>query len=322
MTVDDSTGDLLIGTRVGQLRQHKPFVYQEMNGARHQVESRYQIKGAACVGFALGAYDRSKPLVIDPVLAYSTFLGGSGSDVGNGIAVDSAGNAYVTGETASANFPTANPIDDSANGNSDVFITKLNASGSALVYSTYLGGSGNDSGLGIALDSQANAYVSGFTASTNFPTASAIDESLGGLNDVFVTKLNAAGSALVYSTYLGGSVNDFGRGIAVDSAGNSYVTGNTLSSDFPTANAIQSVFGGAAGNGDAATSRSSTPAGRRCPLISSAAAPSRLANGIAVDSEEERLRHRRNSINQLPDGQMPFNPYSEASTSAAAATSS
>src|SRR5881628_2892634 len=165
---------------------------------------------------------------------YSTYLGGSGTDRGLGIAVDAAGSAYVTGDTFSTNFPTASPL-QAANlgGPDDAFVTKLNAAGSALVYSTYLGGSGPDQGDGIAVDAAGNAYVTGGTGSTNFPTASPL-QALNGPTDAFVTKLNAAGSALLYSTYLGGSSLDIGNGIAVDAAGNAHVTGFTNSSNFPT----------------------------------------------------------------------------------------
>ena len=136
-----------------------------------------------------------------------------------------SGNAYVTGYTESTNFPTMNPLQPAYGGDEDAFVTKLNASGSALVYSTYLGGSGADGGSGIAVDSSGNAYVIGATYSTNFPTMNPLQPAYGGDEDAFVTKLNASGSALVYSTYLGGSGPDVRRGIAVDSSGNAYVTG-------------------------------------------------------------------------------------------------
>jgi hypothetical protein len=182
-------------------------------------------------------------------LVYSTYLGGSGGDGGGGIAVDAAGNAYVTGGTGSTDFPTKNPLQPALNGINNAFVTKLNAAGSALVYSTYLGGSGGDGGLDIAVDSAGNAYVIGGTGSTDFPTADALQPALGGSGDAFIAMLNAAGSALVYSTYLGGSIesnlfNEYGLGIAVDSAGNAYVMGVTDSTDFPTVNPIQPAFGG------------------------------------------------------------------------------
>ena len=187
-------------------------------------------------------------------LVYSTYLGGSGNDGANAIAVDSSGNVYVAGGTNSSNFPTMNPLQPTIGGGYDAFVAKLNASGSALVYSTYLGGGGNDGPEGIAVDSSGNAYVTGSTDSTNFPTMNPLQPTFGGPlggvvgADAFVTKLNASGSALVYSTYLGGSGNDGANAIAVDSSGNAYVTGSTSSTDFPTMNPLQPANGG---NGDA-----------------------------------------------------------------------
>ena len=171
-------------------------------------------------------------------LVYSTYLGGSNTDGGYGIAVDGAGNAYITGYTYSTDFPTAGAFQTSHasdGGGDDVFVTKLNASGTAFIYSTYLGGNGYDGGRGIAVDGAGNAYVTGYTRSTNFPaTTGAFQNSSGGGEDTFVTKLNASGSALLYSTYLGGSRTDYGYGIAVDGAGNAYITGATNSTDYPT----------------------------------------------------------------------------------------
>ncbi len=247
--LDASSGDLLLGVGDATVRQPKPFVYQEVAGTRRAVEGGYVLEEGGHVRFALGAYDSTLPLVIDPVLVYSTYIGGSGGDQGLHIALDSSNNAYVVGLTTSTNFPTANPI-QAANGgivgSLDAFVTKLNAAGNALVYSTYLGGDGNDQGRGIAVDSSGNAYVTGVTNSTNFPTANAFDSTIGGNgDDAFVTKLNAAGNALVYSTYLGGDDSaEFGQAITVDSSGNAYVTGNTFSNDFPTVNPIQATEGG------------------------------------------------------------------------------
>ena len=153
--------------------------------------------------------------MIDPVLVYSTYLGGSDLDQGLGIAVNSSGNAYVTGTTSSTNFPTASPIQSTKGTGTDAFVTKINAAGSALVYSTYLGGNGNDKEA-IAVDAAGNAYITGAAKSTNFPTVGPIQAVMGGAADVFATKINAAGSALVYSTYIGGSQFDQGLGIAVD----------------------------------------------------------------------------------------------------------
>ena len=170
--------------------------------------------------------------------------------IGNAIAVDDSGNAYVTGSTSSAKFPTSSGAFQSAvAGQSDAFVAKLNPAGNALVYSTYLGGSTTDVGNGIAVDSTGNAYVTGYTDSTNFPIMNAYQSMFGGGGDAFVAKLNAAGSALLYSTYLGGSGSENGTyrvgGIAVDRTGNAYVTGITFSTNFPISNALQTVnYGG------------------------------------------------------------------------------
>jgi len=187
-------------------------------------------------------------------LIYSTYLGGTGGDAGTGIAVDSSGNVFVTGQTFSSNFPTTSGAlqrvcQRPCSGHGAAFITKLNPDGSALVYSTFLGGNRPDWGGGIALDEAGNAYVTGQTSSTDFPTTSnALQTVCGdggcGFGDAFVSKLNSLGSALIYSTYLGGSGLDFGRGIAVDQAGNAYVTGGTLSDNFPTTpGAVQGFCG-------------------------------------------------------------------------------
>jgi uncharacterized protein (TIGR03437 family) len=178
-------------------------------------------------------------------VVYSTYLGGGSDDIGNGIAVDSTGNAYVTGYTQSTSFPAANPLQASRGGGYDAFVTKINAAGSTLAYSTQLGGSGGDFGYGIAVDASGNAYVTGDTNSANFPVTNPIQASNGGgILDAFVTKVNAAGSALAYSTYLGGSDWDQGNAIAVDGAGNAYVTGQTYSTNFPTANPLQASNAG------------------------------------------------------------------------------
>jgi len=210
------------------------------------------------VGFQVGRYDHSKPLVIDPTLSYSTYLGGGG-DAGVAVAVDGSGKAYVTGVTSSTNFPTKNPLQPKNAGGEDVFVAEFDttlAGAASLVYSTYLGGSGDDYGTGIAVDSNGNAYLTGSTHSTNFPTFHAAQASGGGGWDSFVTELNNTGTALVYSTYLGGSGSEQGRtgyhspyGIALstDASGNTfaYVAGETTSTDFPTTpGAYQRVFGG------------------------------------------------------------------------------
>jgi hypothetical protein len=246
----DAQGELVFKVGEDAIRWHRPLVYQEKDGTRQEIAARYAITDKNRVGFELAKYDASRPLYIDPLI-YSTYLGGSGSDFGQGIALDNAGNAYVTGYTDSTNFPTMNPLQPTfGGGNSDAFVTKFNPNGSALIYSTYLGGSGSDFGQGIALDNAGDAYVTGATNSTDFPvTTGAFQTTNGGGYNAFVAKINPSGSALVYSTYLGGNggdeYGDGGTGIAVDGAGNACITGYTGSKDFPTTpSAFQTVCGG------------------------------------------------------------------------------
>jgi len=185
-------------------------------------------------------------------LIYSTYLGGSSYDEGHGIAVDATGNAYVTGLSYSQNFPTiAGAFQSVLQGYDDAFVSKLNPAGSALIYSTYLGGNSYDQGNGIAVDASGNAYITGLTYSYHFPTTGqAFRTTWGGGFDAFVSKLNASGTTLLYSTYLGGSSDDYGYGIAVDASNSAYVTGRTYSPDFPTtAGAFQTTPGGTGGGG-------------------------------------------------------------------------
>jgi uncharacterized protein (TIGR03437 family) len=291
----NSDGDLI----AGPLRVDKPIAYQD----GRPIEVRFTRRGAA-IGFQLGRYDHTRPLVIDPTLVFSTFLGGSFPDGALAVAVDAAGNIYVAGSAESPDFPLVNPLQPTCVKNSygfcytgfitkfnaagtaliystylsgsysttiyamtvdaagnvyaagtagsnfplvnpiqskpaSGFVTKLNAAGTALVYSTFLGGSVLDGVNGIAVDSAGNVYVAGYTWSPDFPVVNAYQSKLAGPENAFITKLNAAGSALVYSTYLGGSGMDSANGIAVDSAGSVYVTGNTTSKNFPLMNAFQ-----------------------------------------------------------------------------------
>jgi len=260
----ESDGALSISTPAGAIRWKKPGVYQWKDGVRQSVAGAFVLHGRR-VTFAIGAYDRTRELVIDPTLTYATYLGGNDNDSSRGVAVDGSGNFYVTGFTFSLNFPvTSGSFQTSYHGGSafadiggDAFVAKYTPAG-ALAYVTYLGGSGDDCGDAITVDSSGNAYVTGFTTSTNFPTTQgAYQTKFGGLGsnglsldlgDAFVAKLNPAGTALVYSTYLGGSNDDVGTAIAVDSSGNAYVVGATDSTNFPTANAYQSAFGGGGGS--------------------------------------------------------------------------
>jgi hypothetical protein len=243
----DAGGNLVLHTAGGNVVEQAPVLYQEIGAVRQAVSGHFLLAGDGEVSFAVGAYDTTKVLVIDPTLSYSTYLGGSGGEGVNAIAVDASGDAYVTGITSSTDFPTASALQPAVGSNmySDAFVAKLNASGSALIYSTYLGGSSSDEGRGIAVDTSGDAYVTGITSSTDFPTASPLQSSnAGGAFDAFVAELNASGSALIYSTYLGGSGSggDAGDGITLDASRNAYVAGFTGSTDFPiTPGAFQTV---------------------------------------------------------------------------------
>jgi hypothetical protein len=200
-------GQLVFQTAGGAVHWNEPSVYQQEGGRRHAVKAKYVLRRGHELGFEVAAYDTAKPLVIDPILVYSTYLGGSVDDRGYDIAVDASGNAYVMGNTTSTNFPTTpGAFRRTSGGSSDAFVAKLNPTGDTLVYSTYLGGSSLEDGNGIAVDSFGNAYVTGETYSDDFPTTpGAFQTTYGNDTDAFATELNPTGSALVYSTYLGGS---------------------------------------------------------------------------------------------------------------------
>ena len=249
-------GDLVLSLEKTKIIQKKPYVYQNIRGKLVERVGSFKIYDSQNMmyGFEIGAYDKDFPLIIDPILEYSTFLGGTGSDHGTSIAVDKQGNIYVVGTTQSLDFPTINAIDPTFDGGSlDVFVTKFNATGTAVIYSTYLGGDYTDFGYGIAVDGDGNAYVVGQTISSNFPLKNRFEGSHAHAEgyDAFVTKISPDGSQLVYSTYLGGSTTDGGWGIAVDSSGSAYVTGTTGASgfgnNFPTVNPFQATEHG---NGD------------------------------------------------------------------------
>ena len=232
----DSNGDLVLSTAVGELRQKRPYAYQESGDGRQDIAARYVIKGKHKVGLRVGRYDSRKTLVIDPVLIYSSYFSGVFTE-GRAVAVDFAGNSYVAGWTDSRILNvTANAFQKEKQSpqelGEDAFVMKLNASG-ALVYCTYLGGKRDDEALAIAVDSKGNAYVTGYTESPNFPTTpGAFQAEKIGFEGVFVAKLNASGTGLVYSTYLGSESEALG--IAVDDAGSAFVVGATSNEDFPT----------------------------------------------------------------------------------------
>jgi hypothetical protein len=293
-------GALVLQMKCGNVSFERPLVYQEAGTWRESVEGRYVSLADGSIGFEVANYDRTRPLVIDPVLIYSTYLGGSDVDVGRGIAVDSHGSAYIAGITASTNFPTANPYQPTFAGGSqfgvfrsgDAFITKISPSG-ALVYSTYLGGSDADGAFSVAVDSTGSAYVAGLTGSSDFPTVNAFQtKKAGGLSnatDNFITKLSPDGSKLAYSTYLGNATFNLYDGffpmigIAVDSVGSVYLAGATQGVNFPTVNALQSKYGGGLSNAFVTKINSSGSS-----LVYSTylgGSDFDWANGIAVDSQ-------------------------------------
>ena len=234
----DADGSLVVRVGDHELREQAPLVYQERDGSKQSVEGRFRLLGAGVVGFALGDYDRARALVIDPVLSYSSLLGGSGTETATSVAVDASGAAYIAGYTDSSNFPAVNAVQGFNGGGNDVFVAKLSQSGNALVYCTYLGGSADDRASSIAVDAQGNAYIAGSTTSPNFPVRAALQSKLTGYRNAFIAKLNPAGNNLVYSTYLGGNASDSANGIAVNAAGEAYVVGDTNSYSFP-ANGFQ-----------------------------------------------------------------------------------
>jgi hypothetical protein len=361
----DSNGDLVIHAGDQEFRQSKPIVYQEVDGRRVSVDAAYVVHEHNRVAFQVGRYDKSRNLIIDPQLVYSTFsvtrlygiatdsagnaylcgadaadlyadigytdavvfklnaagtarlwsasfgtqeandsataiavdasgnafvtgftnaslppfifpttknaiqpnrpgasdafvtefdtngnlvystyLGGSGGERGDGIAIDSLGNIYVAGQTTSSDFPTAKAYQSTLRGSGDAFVTVLNPQSSAFIYSTYIGGSGSDAATAIAVDATGSAYLTGWTNSTDFPTRNPIRPTEAGGFDTFILKLNPAGSALIYGTYTGGSGDDIPTGIAIDSSNNAYVSGRTNSPNFPTVAAFQSALHG------------------------------------------------------------------------------
>jgi hypothetical protein len=239
----DEAGDLVLAMSGNELRQPKPLAYQEVSGIRRIIPCRYAIEDKT-VRFEVSEYDKSKPLIIDPVMQYSTYLGGTGDDQGNAITIDANGNAYIIGFTDSLDFPLASAAQNAFGGQQDIFVSKLDASGTRLLYSTYIGGDGQDTGSAITVDAAGNAFVTGYTGSTNFPVANAMQLTRRGPFDSFVAKLDTTGN-LIYSTHLGGSVGDFGSSIALDTSGAVYVAGVATSPDFPMVNAAQNAFSGA-----------------------------------------------------------------------------
>lgn len=234
----DPSGDLVIENGNRSVRIKRPVAYQDSPNGRRQVSAKYVVRRNREIGFQLGKYDRSQRLVIDPALVYSTLLGGSGGDTAYAVTADASGNAYVFGSTSSTNFPVSGAIQATPMGNGDLFVTKINPSGTAVLFSTYFGGSFWDNPTGIALDGNGNVIIAGSTWSSDLPLVRAF-QTYHGINRQhgFLASLTPDGSALNYSTYFGGSEGEEDlNGLAVDPAGNAYITGFANTADFPTTN--------------------------------------------------------------------------------------
>ena len=277
-----ANGDLIARSAGSELRERAPEIFQETAGGRAHVAGRYRLIDEHTAGFEVDSYDASLPLVIDPVISYSTYLGGTGISAVTGVAVDSGGNSYVTGWTEALDFPIAGALQAANRGGVDAFVAKFNPTGTALVYATYIGGGGDDRAAGIAVDSSGDAYVTGSTASSDFPLAAAIRPALGGSKTAFVLKLNAVGNTLLFSTYFGGTNWETGNAIALDGSGNVYVAGDTQSANFPVFAAAQSTIGG----GMDAFVTELTSTGQLAFSTFLGGAGNEHAGGIAVDASD------------------------------------
>ena len=238
-------GALVLSTKNGDLHHQKPIIYQTINGKRTSVAGSYTIEADSFqVGFVIGDYDGNYPLIIDPILSYASYLGGSGPDQGVAIAVDNSGNSYVSGTSFSVIETAEKPLHNNPKGRSDIFIAKLNPEGE-LLYATYLGGQDYDKVTGISVDDNGYIYITGSTSSDDFPVKSALQENYGGgSHDAFISKLSSDGSTLIFSTYIGGEDQDKGHDLTLDDQNNIYLTGETSSDKFPLEKAIQAQRGG------------------------------------------------------------------------------
>ncbi len=241
----DAAGNLRLSVDERELILRAPRSFQDINGSRQEIATYFVLQDSQTIGFSVAAYEQKQPLVIDPILDFSSYAGGSANDIAHGVAFDSQGNLYVVGETFSTDFPTHNPYQATSPVNGSAFVMKLDANTHDVVYATYVGSNVVEA-RGIAVDSAGSAYIVGDTASLTFPLMNPYQSSLHGLADIFVTKLAPTGNALAYSTYLGGSSVDRGRALAIDALGDVYIAGVTGSADFPLANAFQTRLRGSA----------------------------------------------------------------------------
>jgi beta-propeller repeat-containing protein len=295
----DADGALWADTPFGSLRESAPKIFQEVDGRKVRVVGGFKLLDRETYCFELAAYDRHRTLVIDPTISFAMVLGGNRSDEAFGVAVDGAGVIYVTGRTASPDFPVTGDAFQPQPGTGggvttgfDCFVARFAADGSTLLSSTYLGGTGNDEGRAIAVDGNGNAYVTGCTTSPDFPTANAIQTATAGptgaaalKGDAFVAKLSPDGSSLIYATFLGGAGEDCGNAIAVDGEGHCYVAGETTSPNFPTVSSLQPLFGGPspAATGDAFVTKLSPDGSSIVYSTFLGGSGDDGANGIAVD---------------------------------------
>ncbi len=277
-------GDVTVEAGDGILRHHRPAVYQVIDGRRRGLAGRFVQRGRNRFGFEVEPYDRAQPLFIDPVVSYSTYLGGSGGDTPYGLAVDASGYAYVIGSTGSLDFPVGQGAPGPAfRGARDVFVTKLNREGAGIVYSTYLGGRDPEDGWAIALDAQGAAVVTGITKSLDFPVKNAVQNAHGGgETDAFVAKLGPAGDTLLFATYLGGKGGDSGIAVTLDRQGAIYVTGDTRSADFSKSGALPG--GGPGGEMDVFVAKLGAAGTPLVYAVSFGGARNEIGNGIKVDA--------------------------------------
>ena len=289
----DEAGDLVLERDDLRLKLKKPLIYQQQAEERVLVAGGYRLDPQGNVGFEIGAYDPSQPLVIDPILEFASYLGGSGNDVIADVALDAQGNIYVTGTTSSPGLATeaalATVNQRGGVGEIDGFVAKLDPTGSEIIYLTYVGGSKDDSPFGIAVDAQGNALVTGQTTSEDFPNVQAVQGELarefafGGV-DAFAVKLNSEGSGLVYSTFLGGGALELEGKIDVDAAGNAYIVSSTTSTDLPVVNAVQPTRGGNAAFGPDAFVAKLSPSGQAIYITYLGGSAEDWGFGIAADS--------------------------------------
>lgn len=236
-------GSLLVRGAGGEYRENRPYLYQQIGAVKREIRGGFRMIDNATIGFWTADYDHAKELIIDPVITYSTLFGGSSQDDITGVGYDANLNTYIAGYTSSSDLPLVNAVKPRG-GSVDAFVAKYSVGTGKLLYCTFLGGSGDDRVFGLAVDSAGDAFITGWTTSTNFPTVHPMQAHLAGTKDAFVTKLNPTGSAIVYSTYFGGNGSTAGNAIAIDIAGEAAITGDTTSMNLPATATFQTTLKG------------------------------------------------------------------------------